>query len=107
MSPGSSPETAYRGIIAWRGGAALIEAMLPAYETGEAGEFFRARRLGGLDGLVAYWREHQAVCERALEVLGLEMLAVEPDVFDAQAWPLEVVFESAARGGLGRLSIRR
>jgi hypothetical protein len=191
----SDPATTYRAIIARRGGAALIDTLLPAYETGEAGEFFRARGLSGLDGLLAYWREHNAICERAVEVLDLATLIVEPDdvdwpqrrvaiarflgitprpdespspaelmlyaghyriawngdippvpvrshgrnaradecvvslegdrlvingvlwpdnrllwkednVFEAEGWPLEVVFESAARGGLGRLSVR-
>ncbi len=190
------PETAYRAVIARRGGAALIKTMLPAYETGEAGEFFRVRSLHGFEGLLAYWREHNAICERAIEVLGLRTLIVDPhdadwperrlaiarflgltprtdespsptalmlyvghyhvawigdippvparshgrigratecvvslendrlvingalwpenrllwkedNVFEAEAWPLEVVFESAAKGGIGRLSIRR
>jgi hypothetical protein len=175
------PDVAYRAIIARRRGAAAIEAMLAAYETGEAGEFFRARGLQGFDGLLAYWREHNAICERAIEVLELETLVVDPrdgdwsrrragiagflglrpepeaspsaaelrryvgryrvawkgevrecavsvadgrlvvngllwpdnrllwkggNVFDAEAWPCEVVFESAADGGVGRLSIR-
>lgn len=192
----SDPDRAYRGIIARRGGAALVDTLLPAYETGEAGEFFRARGLHGLDGLLAYWREHNAICERAIDVLGLDTLIVDPidrdwprrrqaiarflgltprpdrspsttelmryvghyhvawkgdippvpvgpygrnvradecvvslesdrlvingvlwpdnrllwkeeNIFEAEAWPLEVVFESAARGGVGRLSIRR
>jgi hypothetical protein len=174
-------DTAYRTTIARRGGRALIEKLLPAYETGEAGEFFRARGLHGLDGLVAYWREHNAVCERALGVLDLETLVVDPhdgdwsapraaiarflglapaveprpsaaelrqwvgryrvvwngevrectvgveegrlvmkgllwpdnrllgkgdNVFDAESWPFEVVFESAARGAVGHMSVR-
>ena len=175
------PDMAYRAITARRGGAALIEIMLPAYETGEAGEFFRARGLHGFDGLLAYWREHNAICERAVEGLELETLVVDPrdgdwsrhraaiarflgltrvpeespsgaelgryvgryrvvwkgkvrecavtvedgrlvingllwpdnrllwktdNVFDAESWPLEVVFESAAEGAVGCLSIR-
>ena len=28
------------------------------------------------------------------------------NVFDAESWPLEVVFESAAGDGVGRLSVR-
>lgn len=80
----SDPETTYRGIIARRGGAALIETLLPAYETGEPGEFFRVRGLHGFDGLLAYWREHNAVCERAVEVLELETLVVDPRDGD---WP--------------------
>jgi len=190
------PEMTYRAIIARRGGAAFVETLLPAYETGEAGEFFRARGLHGFDGLLAYWREHNSICERAVKVLDLETLIVDPhdvdwlqrraaiarflglsprpdespsttelmfyvghyhvawkgdippvparspgrsagltecivslesdrlvvngvlwpdnrllwkedNVFEAEAWPLEVVFDSAARGGVGRLSIRR
>jgi hypothetical protein len=175
------PDTTYRAIIARRGGVALIETLLPAYETGEAGEFFRARGLHGFDGLLAYWREHNAICERAVEVLELETLVVDPrngdwpqrraaiarflgftprpdespsaaelaryvgyyrvvwkgeihdcivtlkdgrlvingvlwpdntllwrddNVFEAESWPFEVVFESAAEGGVGCLSIR-
>lgn len=155
--------------------------MLPAYETGEASEFFRARGLHGFDGLLAYWREHNAICERAVEVLELETLVVDPrdgdwpwrraaiahflglplvaesppsvselrhwvgryrvmwksevrecavsvedsrlvidgllwpgncllwkgdNVFSAESWPFEVVFESAAAGGVGCLSVR-
>src|SRR2546428_440332 len=72
------PDVAYRAITACRGGAAYIETVLPAYETGEAGEFFRVRALHGFDGLLAYWREHNAICERAVEGLGLETLVVDP-----------------------------
>jgi hypothetical protein len=159
----------------------LIETLLPAYETGEAGEFFRTRGLHGFDGLLAYWREHNAICERAIETLELQTLVVDPrdgdwswrrgaiarslglalvaepspslpelrrwvgryrvawkgevrectvtlddghliidgllwpanhlrwkgdNVFDAESWPLEIVFESAAESGEGRLSVR-
>ena len=175
------PDTAYRTITGQRGGRSLIETLLPAYETGEAGEFFRARGLHGFDGLLAYWREHSAICERAIETLELQTLVVDPrdgdwswrqaaiarflglalvaepslapgelgrwvgryrvvwkgevrestvsvkdghliidgllwpgnslrwkgdNVFDAESWPLEVVFESAPEDGLGRLSVR-
>jgi hypothetical protein len=174
------PDMVYRAITARRGGPALIETLLPAYETGEAGEFFRARRLHGFDGLLAYWREHNAICERAVEALELETLVVDPregdwpqrragiarflgftpradespsprelaryvghyrvafkgkvhecvvgleegrlvingvlwpdngllwkddNVFEAESWPFEVVFDSAAEGGVGHLSI--
>jgi hypothetical protein len=174
------PDAAYRTVMAQRGGAALIETLLPAYETGDAGEFFRARGLHGFDGLLAYWREHNAICERAIEALELQTLVVDPrdgdwswrrtaiarflgfeqvierlpspaelerwvgryrvawkgearectvslregglvidgllwpanplrwkgdNVFDAESWPLEVVFESAAERGVGRLSV--
>jgi hypothetical protein len=175
------PARAYRTLTDRRGGAALIERLLPAYETGEAGTFFRARGLHGFDGLVDYWREHDAVCERAVEALDLATLVVDPrdgdwdwrrtaiarflalaptaepmpsgaalrrwvgryrvvwnsevrectvglqdghlvlngllwpdnrllwkgdNVFDAESWPFEVVFESAADGAVGRLSVR-
>ena len=175
------PDTAYRTITGQRGGRSLIETLLPAYETGEAGEFFRARGLHGFDGLLAYWREHNAICERAIETLELQTLVVDPrdgdwswrraaiarflglalvaepslapgelgrwvgryrvvwkgevrestvsvkdghliidgllwpgnslrwkgdNVFDAESWPLEVVFESVAEDGVGRLSVR-
>jgi hypothetical protein len=175
------PEAAYRAIITRRGGPALVDSMLPAYETGEAGAFFRARGLHGFAGLLAYWREHNAVCERAIATLGLQTLIVDPrdgdwvqrratiarflgftpvpeeppapaalrryvgryrvtwkgdvrecsvrmadghlaldgllwpdnrllwrgaDVFDAESWPLEVVFDAPADGGEGRLSVR-
>ena len=175
------PDMTYRVITARRGGTAYTETVLPAYETGEEGEFFRARGLHGFDGLLAYWREHNAICERAVEGLGLETLVVDPrdgdwsrrraaiarflgltpvpeeppsaaelgryvgryrlmwkgevrecavsvkdgrlvvngllwpdnsllwkggNVFHAESWPIEVVFESAAEGGVGRLSIR-
>ena len=175
------PDLTYRAITARRGVTAYIETVLPAYETGEAGEFFRGRGLHGFDGLLAYWREHNAICERAVEALELATLVVDPrdgdwsrrrsaiarflglapvpeespaapelgryvgryrvawkgkvrecavsledgrlvvngllwpdnsllwkanSVFAAESWPFEVVFESAAEGGVGRLSIR-
>ncbi len=175
------PERAYRTVIDRRGGAALIERLLPAYETGEAGAFFHARGLHGFDGLVAYWREHNAVCERAVEALHVDTLVADPrdgdwgwrraaiarflglapaaeptrttaelqrwvgryhvawkgeirectvgledgrlvidgllwpgnrllwkgdSVFDAESWPFEIVFETAAEGAVGRLSVR-
>jgi len=54
--------------MARRGDAAHVASVLPAYETGEAGKFFRARGLHGLDGLLAYWRAHNSLGERALEM---------------------------------------
>lgn len=174
------PDMMYRQITARRGGPAYTETLLPAYETGEAGEFFRSRGLRGFDGLLVYWREHNAICERAVEVLELETLVVDPsegdwpqrraaiarflgftpqadespspseleryvgqyrvvfkgkiyecavglkegrlvingvlwpdngllwkgnNLFEAESWPFEVVFESAAEGGVGQLSI--
>src|SRR3989449_1754812 len=80
----ADPDMTYRAITARRGGTAYIEAVLPAYETGEAGEFFRARGLHGFEGLLAYWREHNAICERAVEALELETLVVDPRDGD---WP--------------------
>ena len=78
------PDAAYRMITAYRGGAACVEAILPQYEDGDAGEFFRARGLRGFDGLLAYWREHNAVCERALPALDVDTLVVDPRQGD---WP--------------------
>jgi hypothetical protein len=72
------PDTAYRAIMARRGGAPFIDTVLPAYETGDAGAFFRMRGLRGFDGVLAYWREHNAVCERGVAALGLDTLRVDP-----------------------------
>ena len=78
------PDVAYRAITARRGGAACVEAILPQYQPGDAGEFFRARGLHGFDGLLAYWREHNAVCERAVDALSFDTLVVDPRHGD---WP--------------------
>src|SRR2546428_1927896 len=74
----ADPDMTYRAITARRGGTAYIEAVLPAYETGEAGEFFRARGLHGFEGLLAYWREHNANCGRAVEALEVGTPGVDP-----------------------------
>jgi hypothetical protein len=175
------PEAAYRDIIERRGGPALVARLLPAYDNGDAGAFFRERGLRGYEGLVAYWREHAAVCERAIAALGLPTLIVDPrdadwpgrrasiarflgfkpspepsppitdlarwtgryrvdfkggtrecvvrvadgrlvvdgllwpgnrllpahgNVFEAEAWPFELVFDVEAAGGVGRLTLR-
>lgn len=67
------PDAAYRDISARRGERAL-QGVLRYYE---GSDFARQRGLYGFDGMLAYWREHAAVCERAVAALRLATLIVD------------------------------
>jgi hypothetical protein len=46
----------------------------------EASEYARARGLAGLPGLLTYWRDHAALCDRALAASPLRALVVDVSV---------------------------
>jgi hypothetical protein len=80
------PEAAYRAILARRGADALRQ-VLPGY-TGLP--FAERTGLTGLDLLLAYWRAHHALLERAVPVLGLPTLVVDEGRGDWTVWRREI-----------------
>lgn len=74
------PEAAFRAIGERRGMAWLLHHVQAS--TGFA--FTRARRLSGLDGLLAYWRAHAELCGAVVDRLDLPKLVLDagPD-----GWP--------------------
>ena len=76
----NDPDTSYRAITARRGPAAA-ERVVQAMETTD---FAMQRGLRGFDGLLAYWRAHHDVCERAVAALTLRTLVVDAARGD---WP--------------------
>jgi hypothetical protein len=69
------PEAAFRAIGERRGMAWLLHHV----QASTAFAFTRARRLTGLDGLLAYWRAHADLCEAIVDGLAVPKLVVESD----------------------------
>lgn len=72
------PDAAFRRTCDARGMAWTLHH-LAAFE---GSEWARAQRRGGMDGLLAYWREHEAICVAAVPRVGLRTLRVGPDTGD-------------------------
>ncbi|HEU5322028.1 MAG TPA: hypothetical protein VFX28_14570 [Methylomirabilota bacterium] len=76
----ADPETAWRKIGERRGMAWTLLHMA----AGDGMPWARARELGGMDALLAYWREHARVCDAAAARSNLETLTLESGAGD---WP--------------------
>ncbi len=72
------PDMAYREICGRRG-PAWTETVLGYFERSA---FSERRGLRGFDGLMAYWREHNTVADRAVAELDLDTLVVDPRLRD-------------------------
>jgi hypothetical protein len=67
------PEAAFRAIGERRGLAWLLHHV----QANAGFAFTRARRLTGLNGLLAYWRAHAELCEAIVDRLDLSKLVIE------------------------------
>ena len=74
------PDTALRRICEARGMAWTLMHIGAC----DGATWARARGVSGMDGLLAYWRDHAGVCETAVARTGLRALTVEPPAGD---WP--------------------
>ena len=66
-------ERAWRAIAAKRGGAFMTDAV----NRSEEWPFRQSRGLAGLDGVLAYWRAHAALCDGIVSELPMETLIVD------------------------------
>jgi thymidylate kinase len=76
----AEPDTAFRKICETRGMAWTLHHIAAC----DGAKWARARGTSGLDGLLAYWREHARVCDVAASRSRLRTLTVESRVED---WP--------------------
>jgi hypothetical protein len=74
------PDVAWQAIAARRGAAFLDGAISRSREW----DFTRSRGLTGLDGVLAYWRTHGALCDRLVSLLAMDTLVVD---VSTGSWP--------------------
>jgi thymidylate kinase len=69
----ADPERAWRAIAARRGGDFAVKAV----KRSEEWPYTRSRSLAGLDGVLAYWRAHGALCDRIASWLPMHTLRLD------------------------------